>query len=130
MRADALYRSIRNQEGGDYRQAWGVYLRNYLYGHLDALGNRFKTVKVAVGEDNFRYLGFQYLRYNAPCEPDIDSFGSEFPEFLAYRCDEFSGEFLAELAYLDDLIYLGDQNASFSCSEAAYELWNELNHVE
>ena len=82
-------------------QGLNVYRMNYLFSHIDMLGENFAASRNVLGDQNFKFFGREYLIANPPSDPNIEQFGSTFAEFLAQREELQEVPYVAEVAKID-----------------------------
>lgn len=81
------------------------YQRNYFYGHLGQLNKVFVVTRSILGEDNFNFFANLYVRSLNSTEPNMDSYGRSFPEFLSKREELEQMPYLRGLASIDFFWY-------------------------
>ncbi|HET9870518.1 MAG TPA: DNA-binding domain-containing protein [bacterium] len=107
-----------------------VYRRNLLFGMLQALKDTYGFTRALVGENNFNFLGREYIYANPSRHPDLTAYGGDFAAFLRGRAEVAAWPFLADVAALewarDRAFYAGPPVAegvlapSLSLVESAY----------
>ena len=59
------------------------YTRNYIQGHVRALGRIYPRVAEQLGEERFRALAAVYTRHYGASHWDLNLYGERFPELVA-----------------------------------------------
>ncbi|OUR99660.1 hypothetical protein A9Q84_01155 [Halobacteriovorax marinus] len=99
------------------------YKNNYLYNHLDHLGNAYKAVKVILGEGNFQYFARLFLLSTPPKMTDMNQYGAGFSEFLGERAELENIQYLFQIARLD-WFWFAQTEDEISIPQGIYQLWN------
>ena len=62
-----------------------IYQRNYLYGLIEALKERFPHALELLGENNFKFFARQYILEHPSRDSNLDNYGDDFIPFLCSR---------------------------------------------
>ncbi len=114
---------------GDEKESIAIYQNNYLYGHLSVLMSNFPTVLTLLGEDNFKYFAFEYMKESTTNDVDINIFGADFPNFLKTRASQHEIPFIADIAKLDYSWELKKVSKG-KVPKGIIELWSKLINNE
>lgn len=78
-----------------------VYRSNLLFGILGAMSESYPMTKVLLGENNFNFLGREFLYRNPSTNSDLIQYGAGFGEFLKSRPELEIYAFIPDVARLE-----------------------------
>lgn len=103
-----------------------TYRTTYLYSLLEALERRYPASKIFTGEDNFRYLGKQYIAEHPSKNSNIDLYGGDFSVFLRTRKELRDYPYVSDLAAIDDVLYRQDPAFQVLIAQGTMAIWEAL----
>ena len=103
-----------------------VYQNNFLYNHLDSLKNIYEGLFKSLGENNFNYFTFQYIKHFPPTEENIDEYGKGFPAFLEEQKELDGMVSIGGVGKVDELYFSLDLDRSIIVYKGIKELWESI----
>jgi hypothetical protein len=78
-----------------------VYRGNLVFGMLQALKDTYPFCLALLGENNFNFLGREYIYRHPSTRPDLTHYGESLGDFLSGRPEIKAWPFLADVAKLE-----------------------------
>lgn len=82
---------------------FAVYRNNVIVGLIDALADSFPVTQALVGEDFFRAMAREFVRWSPPRSPVLALYGEDFADFIAGFAPAQGLPYLADMARLEYL---------------------------
>nr|WP_297348042.1 DNA-binding domain-containing protein [uncultured Glaciecola sp.] len=104
----------------DTQTGLNIYTNNFIENGIRALSITFPTVEGLIGEDSFRVLSRQFLRYEAKASFDWAEYGITLPTFIESQEALETYPFLSEVAELDWSIHCVQREADKKFQPATF----------
>jgi hypothetical protein len=130
-----LFLSVNKPDPGNGMK---VYRSNLIFGMLQALKDTYPFCLALLGENNFNFLGREYIYGHPSTHPDLTDYGESLGDFLSGRSEIGAWPFLADVARLEwalDRAFYAPGETSLSMDDihdggAAFRLKSSITLLE
>lgn len=102
------------------------YKKNYIFSLLSSMKASYPCVLEILGEDNFSYFAYQYIKENKSSQSNIDLYGDMFSHFLITNKVLENKRIISYLASIDWLLHCEETNHYIEVPRGILQLWRNL----
>lgn len=110
-----------------------IYRRNLVFGMLQALKDTYGFTRELLGENNFNFLGREYIYAHPSRNTDLTLYGDGLADFLAGRPEMSAWPYLADVARLEwarDRAFYAPPEASPGPDSGSFRLKSSVSLIE
>lgn len=106
-----------------------IYLNNYRGALLNSLKQKYPTVIKALGENNFLYFAYKYIKTHFSLNADLNIYGQSFYNYLSSFSELDNLEEILTIAQIDWVVFQ-ERTSVVDCDVNGFNLWCKLNNID